>query len=193
MTTTGSPGVQGSSTLAPVKVVFERKVGAGGESAFRAWSERFIEVASRFPGHEGASVLSVDRGESRYLLLRFASGIDLAHWERSAEYAALMREADAFGAAGDYSEIRTGLETWFTLPDRPAPARRPARWKVAVTTWVGLFPIVVLLNALLRPLELPALAGQVVATAIPVALLTWVVMPALTRQLYGWLYPGQKD
>jgi antibiotic biosynthesis monooxygenase (ABM) superfamily enzyme len=192
MTITGSRAAQGSSRLAPVKAVFERRVSAGAESAFRAWSERFIEAASGFPGHEGASVLSVDHGESRYLLLRFASATDLAHWERSAEYAALMRDADAFGPAGDYAEIRTGLETWFTLPDRAAPARRPPRWKVALTTWVGLFPIVVLLTALLRPLELPALAGQIVATAIPVVLLTWVVMPALTRQLYGWLYPGLK-
>ena len=40
----------------------------------------------------------------------------------------------------------------------------------------------------LTPLNLPFLAGVSVSTAIPVALLTWVVMPGVTRALYGWLY-----
>ena len=32
-----------------------------------------------------------------------------------------MRDADQLSSAGDASQIRSGLETWFTLPDMPAP------------------------------------------------------------------------
>jgi antibiotic biosynthesis monooxygenase (ABM) superfamily enzyme len=32
----------------------------------------------------------------------------------------------------------TGLETWFTLPDKPMKAP-PPRYKMAVVTWLGVF------------------------------------------------------
>ena len=102
---------------------------------------------------------------------------------------ALIREADTLGPAGQYSETRTGLETWFTLPDKPAPAKPPANWKMAITTWVALFPMVVALAYIFAPFRLPFLVEVSLSTAIPVAMLTWVVMPALTRLLDGWLYP----
>jgi len=33
------------------------------------------------------------------------------------------------------------------------------------------------------------LLEQALSTIIPVVMLTWVVMPALTRLLHRWLYP----
>ena len=134
-------------------------------------------------------MLSAPQGDSQYVLLRFASATDLDRWQRSGEYAALIREADALGPAGGYSETETGMETWFTLPDKAAPSNPPAKWKMALTTWIGLFPIVVALGYVFRPFGLPALLEQAVSTMIPVAMLTWVVMPVLTRLFYAWLYP----
>ena len=178
-----------SSRAEPVKVVFERRVSPGAEAAFLLWSERFVDAASRFPGHEGASVLSVPPAESHYVLLRFASASDLERWQHSAEYAALIREADLLGAAGGYSETRTGMETWFTLPEKPAPVMPPAKWKMALITWLGLFPIVVALGYVFGPFGLPRPIEQAVSTMIPVVMLTWVVIPVLTRLFYAWLYP----
>lgn len=180
------------ASVAPVKVVFERHVRPGAEAAFHAWSERFVAAARQFPGHEGASVLSVPRGDSRFILLRFASASALERWQGSGEYATFMREADALGTPGAYSETRTGMETWFTLPEQPPPSAPPPRWKMAATTWLGLFPIVVALGYLLRPVGLPRLVDQAVSTMIPTVLLTWVVMPALSRLLYPWLYPHER-
>lgn len=174
-----------------MKIVFERRVRPGGEAAFKQWSERFVQTASRFPGHEGASVLAVPHGESQFVLVRFASADDLDRWQRSDEFAALIREADTIGPAGEYSEIKTGMETWFTLPDKPAPAKSPANWKMPFTTWIGLYPMVVILGYLFRPLGMPVLLDQAISTIIPTIMLTWVVMPALTRLLYGWLYPEE--
>ena len=99
-----------------------------------------------------------------------------------------MRDAEAVSTAGDESQIRTGLETWFTLPDKPAPTKPPAKWKMALVTWLALLPMVIALAYILAPLQLPFLANAAVSTAIPVAMLTWVIMPRLTRALYGWLY-----
>ena len=64
----------------------------------------------------------------------------------------------------------------------------PAKWKMALLTWLALLPQVVALGFLLAPLRLPFVIAAPVSTAIPVALLTWVIMPRLTRLLSRWLY-----
>ena len=88
--------------------------------------------------------------------------------------------------------IRSGLETWFTLPGMPAPATAPPRWKMALLTWLALLPQVVIL-ALIVPSRVPLLVNVALSTAIPVAMLTWVIMPGLTTLLYRWLYPPTSE
>ena len=125
---------------------------------------------------------------SRLILLRFASAAALDDWQGSAIYDALLRDADQISSAGEASQIRSGLETWFTLPDMPAPVRPPPKWKMAAITWLALLPMVITLAYVFAPLHLPFLLQAAVSTAIPVALLTWIIMPRVTRALYRWLY-----
>ena len=44
----------------------------------------------------------------------------------------------------------------------------------------------------LAPLRLPFLQNGAASTAIPIVMLTWVVMPNLTRLLYAWFYSGRE-
>ena len=172
----------------PVKIVMERRVRPGREGAFRQWAERFVAEASRWPGHEGGSVLSAAGGGSHVILLRFESSAAMNGWQMSAIREALMHEAEQVSSGGDLSQIQSGLETWFTLPDMPAPSKPPPKWKMAIVTWLALLPMVIALAYLLAPLRLPFLPQAALSTAIPVVLLTWVIMPRLTRALYRWLY-----
>lgn len=172
----------------PVKIVIERRARPGAEEALRAWAERFVADASRSPGHEGGSVLSAPGSRSHVILLRFASAASMDAWQNSPAYGELIRAADQVSLPGEASQVRSGLETWFTLPDMPAPTKPPPKWKMAVVTWVALLPMVIALAYILAPLRLPFLAQASLSTAIPVAMLTWVIMPRLTRVLYGWLY-----
>lgn len=171
----------------PAKVVIERRVHPGSETAFKHWAERFVADARRYPSHEGASVLAVGNG-LHVILLRFATIADLDRWRASAEHADLMREANELSASAEASQVRSGFETWFTLPDMAAPSAPPPAWKMAVLTWVCLLPMVVGLGYLFAPFRLPFLVEAALSTAIPVSILTWVVMPRLTRMLYTWLY-----
>lgn len=173
----------------PVKIVIERRARPGAEAPLRSWAERFVAEASQSPGHEGGSVLSAPGSRSHVILLRFASAAALEEWQRSPAYVASMREADRVSSPGDASQIRSGLETWFTLPDMPAPMKPPPKWKMALVTWSALLPMVVALAYVLAPLRLPFLIQAAVSTAIPVAMLTWIIMPRATRALYSWLYP----
>ena len=180
---------QGSAT--PVKVVFERRIHPGADLAFKDWAERFVASAARSPGHEGGSVLSAANGLS-FILLRFATHARLDEWQRSVTFARLMREAADVSASGGAAQIRSGMETWFTLPDMPAPGAPPPKWKMAVLTWACLLPMVIGLAYVFAPFGLPFLVEMALSTAIPVAMLTWIVMPRLTRLVYRWLYPSGK-
>jgi antibiotic biosynthesis monooxygenase (ABM) superfamily enzyme len=193
MNATSLSAVPGSASAndvsAPVKIVIERLPRRGAEEPFRRWAEQFVAQASHAPGHEGGSVLA-GSGGSHVILLRFASTAALEAWHRSAEYESLMRAADSVSTAGNESQIQSGLETWFTLPGRPTPVMPPPRWKMALVTWSALLPMVIALAYILAPLRLPFLFNAAVSTAIPVVMLTWVIMPRLTKALYRWLYLG---
>jgi uncharacterized protein len=63
---------------------------------------------------------------------------------------------------------------------------------MALLTWVTIFPLITLVVELLGPLieELSVVLRLGITTALTVPLMTWVVMPRVTRLLSGWLYPG---
>lgn len=195
MSLPSSPAIAPSPVTAgppsPVKIVIERRAMPGRAIALRAWAERFLHEASSAAGYESGTVLTGASSTTHLMLLRFARDADLQAWQASARHAALMAEADALSHAGEVAQVRFGFETWFTLPDMPAPVTPPARWKMALVTWLALLPMVLALAVLLAPLRLPFLLQAAISTAVPVATLTWVVMPGVTRLLYEWLYARQ--
>ncbi|BCS32607.1 hypothetical protein TBR22_A18210 [Luteitalea sp. TBR-22] len=176
-----------TNVVVPSKLVHERVVGPSDRARFEAWASRYVAAASRAPGHEGTSVIGAASGEY-FVLVRFDSEASLQAWRASAAERSLLAEADTFSRAADAPQVRTGLETWFTLPDGRVPTTPPPAWKMAVTTWVALYPMALVLARLLMPVPMPFVVNVALNTAIPVALLTWVAMPWLTRVLAPWLY-----
>lgn len=188
---TRSPGQAAGMASAPTKVVMQRRAHSGDEMRFQDRVRTLLDTACNFGGLEGSSVLTAGASGEYFILLRFASPERMQRRQVSPRLAALMREANVFSTAADASPTRTGLETWFTLPGVPAPRTAPPGRKMVLVTWVALLPQVILLAFALAPLRLPFLVNAAVSTAIPVAMLTWVVMPNLTRLLDAWLYAGR--
>lgn len=177
-----------AATTEPVKLVLQRRARSADRAAFDAWVQGLMRIAARSPALEGSSVLGTGSGDT-YILLRFASQADLDRFEASSEVVEHLRRGEELATALDAPARRTGMETWFTLPDHPAPANAPAKWKMALVTWAALLPQVIALSFVI-PREWPFLVGVALSTAIPVCMLTWVVMPRLTKLLYRWLYAG---
>jgi len=173
----------------PVKIVLERRVHAGTISEFERWTKVFVETAAMFPGLQGSSVFNLSASCDYFILLAFTSRTDLERWQTAPQVVRLLAHADSISVAIDQNQVKTGLETWFTVPGLPAPCAAPPRWKMAVVTWLAVLPQAFAL-AYLIPRTLPLLVSIALSTAIPVTLLTWVVMPWLTRRLYAWLYEG---
>jgi len=111
--------------------------------------------------------------------------------EGSPERAAWLARAEPHVAGPMRTQVLTGLESWFTLPAQPGAP--PPAYKMAVLTWAAIFPLITPMVVASAPLigPLPLARRLAVTTLVTVSLMTWVVMPRLTRLLRRWLYPGR--
>jgi len=178
------------SHFEPVKIVLERHVRRGAESQFEEWARSLMTTASRFPGLQGSSVFNFSSTGDYFILLRFASQAHLDNWKSAPEVRALCKQADAVSTATDRHQVKTGLETWFALPGWSIAPAVPPRWKMALVTWLALLPQVIILS-LLIPAALSMPIRAALLTAVPVAMLTWLVMPHLSVLLHEWLYAAR--
>lgn len=175
------------SVADPVTVAVGFQVKPGRRLDFERWAHDITEVATGFPGNQGASW--VRTGGGYQLVYRFASH-DLFHnWHESPERAAFLKNLPPIATLVADDHL-TGLETWFELPDQLARPV-PRRWKMVVATWIGVFPLLALLQWLVAPrlVALPLVVRVMLFALVAVSLMTYVVMPRLTLLLRHWLYP----
>jgi antibiotic biosynthesis monooxygenase (ABM) superfamily enzyme len=85
----------------------------------------------------------------------------------------------------------TGLEPWFQLPGQPSHSP-PKLYKQAILVWIGVAASFLVVSPLVAALlaSWPGILMLLVKLTIMVALLTYVVMPFLTRRFQGWLLKG---
>ena len=181
------PGTHG-----PVTTTVTRRVKPGHEALYDQFLAGINAAASRFPGHLGVDVFrpeSASAGEYR-IVYRFDTGEHLRAWLDSDERAAWLERAEPHVVGPMRTRVVTGLETWFTLPDRPG-APPPPPYKMALLTWLTIFPLITLVVIALDPLleKLDLVPRLAVTTAVTVPIMTWLVMPRITRLLRSWLYP----
>ncbi|MES9538434.1 antibiotic biosynthesis monooxygenase [Actinomadura sp. NPDC000600] len=172
----------------PVTSVFTWDVKPGRERDFEEWAEGLHEVATRFPGHRGATWLRAEGSRHRYYtVVNFADQERLDRWLASDERADWIGRVR--GIAEEHRQDTTGMETWFSLPGESVPP--PSKLKMIVVTFCAVYPIALLLQAFVTPLTeawpLPVRALTFPLLVIPV--LTLFVMPVLSRAFRRWLYP----
>jgi antibiotic biosynthesis monooxygenase (ABM) superfamily enzyme len=175
----------------PVTTAVTRRVKPGHETAYEEFLEGIIGAASRFPGYLGVEVFrpAGPGGEYR-IVYQFDADDHLSRWLDSDEHQRWLRRAEPHVAGPMQTQFLTGLESWFTLPAQPG-APPPPPYKMALLTWLTIFPlitgVVVVLGPLLNGIALVPRLG--ITTALTVSLMTWVAMPRVTMALRGWLYP----
>ena len=170
----------------PVTIVATFRVAAGHDAEFERWAHDITAAAAGFSGHLGASWM---RSKGRYqVVYRFASHAQFHDWHESSTRAAFLTRLAAIARLVTDDHL-TGLETWFELPGEPGrPA--PPRWKMVIVTWIGVFPLLGLLQWQVAPrIAMVALPVRVMVFAlVVVTLMTYLVMPRLTLLLRRWLY-----
>jgi len=169
-----------------------RRVRPGHEALYEAFLEGIISAARRFPGHLGVEVFRPQSAAGEYrTVYRFDSEEHLRAWLDSEERAAWLARAEAHVIGPMRTSFVTGLESWVTLPGQ---GTAPPPYKMALLTWITIFPLISALVAITGPLleDLSLVPRLAITTAITVSLMTWVVMSRVTRLLRRWLYPSDR-
>lgn len=180
----------------PVLLLVSRRAKPGQEAAFEWLMAEFIACAEAFPGCVGARLVHPGDEEGvedslYHALIAFETPAHLAAWQVSAERAAGLVSIAPYIDGPAVERGISGLAHWFQAPAAVRPGQ-PPRWKVAVVTWLGIFPAVYTLFLLLGDLLAPwsLLARIALLTVLVVAIMTWGVAPQLTRLFRPWLYPA---
>lgn len=176
----------------PVTVDVLQRVKPGCEAAFEKVLTDLIVAARSFEGHLGVNVFrSGDRPHPEYrVVFKFNHISNLQQWESSAIRQQLLKRVSHLTIDSGQTSVITGLETWFTLPTQPG-LPPPPRYKMLVITWATIFVLINLMNRLVVPLLhfLPSLLATLIVTGLMVSLMTYIVMPRVTKFFAGWLYP----
>lgn len=181
---------------APVTVSITRHLDPGREHEMVSWIQAGIALAERFPGFLGAGwVRPESDSETWHMLYRFDDHEALDAWESSHERQWWRDSAGGLGVVESRMERRTGIEGWFDDPTnrdvrdlRLAPAA-PPRYKQAVVIWLAFFPLSLLVSWLFGQLapDLPLVERALVSTIAMTPVMTYVVLPRMTRALGWWL------
>jgi uncharacterized protein len=176
-----------------VTVCVAQKVKRGREAEFEGWLTGISGVAEQFPGHKGINIIHAAHSQEYTYIFRFDSYEHLQVWESSDEKTDWVNKLRGLTETDAKKQILTGLEYWFTLPNnssRPAPQR----FKMALLTVLAIYPLTTVLGYATTPgpFSVARLLKGLVVSVIAVTLMTYVVMPRVTRLFAGWLF-GEKE
>jgi hypothetical protein len=174
----------------PVTVVYSWRANPGREEEFAEWAKRANSAAARFPGNLAATVIHEDGTRDFHIIQQFDNREHLRQWVESDVRARLLREARRLAASRTAVQQRTGLETWFHVPSEAAATMRPPpRWKMWLISLVAIYPLVLVFQAFVVPLiaSWPLPLRALMFPLVLLTLMTYVVMPVVTRLLRRWL------
>lgn len=183
-------------TREPVTVVVRRRVKPGREAAYEAWLARLVSDAKGLPGFLGSELQKPDPHQTsrEYTsVFRFDSLEHLRGFEESElRRKALLEVTDLVEGDALWQKL-TGLELWFTPPPGTV-VPQPDRLRMALLMIVVVYGLVLSIGQLVALVlgDAPLPLRLLVTITIEVFLMTYVIMPRLTRWLAFWIYPSTK-
>lgn len=170
-----------------VRMVTSYLLKEGGESEHRSVHDDVLAELDNYPGFREREILeAVDGIQSEtVVILTFDDASSLRGWLESDERKQLLSRLDPHIEGTYTTNVLGGFAGWFTFDS----ATEPSRWKQALVVLIALFPIALLITFIRSQLwpGAPMILAVFVGNVIGISLLTWVVMPPLTRHLAGWL------
>jgi antibiotic biosynthesis monooxygenase (ABM) superfamily enzyme len=179
------------SPSTPVVRIATRRAKPGCAPAYEALLAGMFEDVKTHPGFVGAQIIPpAEPGGEYQVVLQFETEAGIEAWNRSPERGQWHARLDAVAEGEPEYRQLSGLEAWFARAEVPGHTA-PARWKMAVVTWFGIFPTVALVSGLLGPrlAGWPFAVRTAVTTVVIVLLMTWLVMPRMVRLFRRWLAP----
>src|SRR5215213_1613559 len=187
----------------PVTVIVKRIAKKDKIKEFEEWLSGVSKEVSRQEGSMGIDIIKPtpninNKSRSEYVIIfRFNSYENLAKWEKSPIRNEWLQKGRKLVEADPDVQKMTGLEFWFTpyFKDESSPMiplQPPPRYKMVIVTIpvisILLLTLVPQIHFLTEMLSIPFPIRLVIALTITVLLMTYVIMPLLTKLLKPWLF-----
>ena len=172
----------------PVTVFARHTVRPGREPAFRAWLAGISEACRSYDGYQGTELLRPFSGSTSEFVavFRFDTREQLQAWMDSREHGHWLQRAREFSdspARLDYHSLE------FLFDPARRHGRFPTRHKMALVTFLVIWPLVHFIPSnLARVLGARPLLVELCAVAAIVLLMTYLLMPLVTKMLARWLF-----
>jgi len=169
-----------------VTAVVTRRIVPGRKPDYIDWVHQVENVAHRFPGYRGVTYQEPGELGECHVVFRFDTVEHLRDWEKSAERREWVAKLKGIVEGEERVHRLTGLEFLF------ANQLHPKAHKMALVLSVVIFTMQLVLTPLYAFLfnMLPAIPEWGVLlfrVVFQVILLTYVIMPPVTRYLAPWL------
>jgi uncharacterized protein len=176
----------------PVTVIVNSKARKGKIDEFEEWMDGIIHESMKFEGHMGVNVIRpIDplSNPEYVIIFRFNTYENLTMWQNSEIRKEWLEKSADVTEGEPVVQKQTGLEFWFTPPHNTGQHAIPPRYKMAIVTGGIVFALLSSLVPLIRQATamLPQTLSILVAVAIMVPLMTYVIMPFVTKLLRPWL------
>ncbi|MEH6348334.1 MAG: antibiotic biosynthesis monooxygenase [Bermanella sp.] len=185
--------------LEPVTLVISKIVKPNKNDAYEAWAQGINKVIKRFDGFIGVDVIRPrDNSHNEYVVIIRFDNIDaLTKWQTSPICRSWLSNAQDLIETQSKYQKSDDLELWFTLPgqdlDLAAPSNPPYYKKVVVGI-LSVYPLIMLSNIFIAPYtsELPYLLRVLLSVVVISSLMSYPMIPWISKLLGFWLYPKKK-
>ncbi len=169
-----------------VTAVVTRKIVRGRKPDYVTWVHDVEHVANQFPGHQGTTYKVPGENRECHVIFRFDTVEHLRNWEESEERKHWISKLEGIVEGETRVDRLTGIE--FLFRDQLHPK---AHKMVFVLTLV-IFSLSFILNPLFSQLTatwsaVPDWLWTLIQVVVQLILLTYMIMPSVTRSLATWL------
>ncbi len=189
----------------PVTVIVKRIAKKDKTKEFEEWLSGIAREVSKQEGNMGIDIIRPtttadmnNKSKLEYVVIfRFNSYDNLTKWEKSTIRNEWLQKGRKLVESDPDVQKMTGLEFWFTpyFKDKSSsmiPLNPPPRYKMVIVTIlvisIMLMTLVPQIHILIEMLSIPFPVRLVIALTITVLLMTYVIMPLLTKLLKSWLF-----
>ncbi len=186
----------------PVTIIVKRIAKKDKIKEFEEWLSGISKEVSRQQGSMGIDVIRpIDNNQSKpeyVIIFRFNNYDNLIKWEESLIRNEWLQKGKELVEGHADVQKQTGLEFWFTpyFKDKSSShllsPSSPPRYKMVIVTTIVisilLSTLVPQINTLTEMLSIPFQLRFVIGIAITVTLMTYLIMPLLTKLLKPWLF-----
>ena len=177
------------TTPEPVTLVLSQRIAPRDREEFIALHDDAVGRLRDFDGFLGSELLPPVEGiqEDLVIVASFASRSDLDRWLESDSRREWLAMIDRLVDGERTLNVVGGFGGWF--PAQSSQPQGPKRWKQAMAVFIALFPtvlVITLVRGAIAP-DMNVVLAVFVGNVLGILMLTYVLMPPLTRLLGGWL------